>query len=90
MDQISIEEVDRLARRPNSVVIRSDICMRVRVNNSSVGWKWSSYSFYVCMGELNIFLLFLSMFAFQLWDEVEPGLPSGDVVGVPGSDLHLY
>uniref|UniRef100_A0A8C4DIT3 Developmentally regulated GTP binding protein 2 n=1 Tax=Dicentrarchus labrax TaxID=13489 RepID=A0A8C4DIT3_DICLA len=26
VDQISIEEVDRLARRPNSVVIRSDIC----------------------------------------------------------------
>lgn len=25
MDQISIEEVDRLARKPNSVVIRSDI-----------------------------------------------------------------
>ena len=27
VDQISIEEVDRLARRPNSVVIRSDFCL---------------------------------------------------------------
>lgn len=27
VDQISIEEVDRLARKPNSVVIRSDISM---------------------------------------------------------------
>lgn len=26
VDQISIEEVDRLARGPNSVVIRSDFC----------------------------------------------------------------
>lgn len=27
---------------------------------------------------------------FQLWDEVEPGLPSGDVMGILVPDLHLY
>lgn len=27
---------------------------------------------------------------FQLWDEAESGLPSGNVVGISGSDLHLY
>lgn len=30
VDQISIEEVDRLARKPNSVVIRSDACVSPR------------------------------------------------------------
>lgn len=30
VDQISIEEVDRLARRPNSVVIRSHFCVWCR------------------------------------------------------------
>lgn len=38
VDQISIEEVDRLARRPNSVVIRSDFC----------DWL-GSFSFLVCI-----------------------------------------
>lgn len=26
----------------------------------------------------------------QLWDETEPGLPSGEVVGIPGFDLYLH
>uniref|UniRef100_A0A4W6CAF0 Developmentally regulated GTP binding protein 2 n=1 Tax=Lates calcarifer TaxID=8187 RepID=A0A4W6CAF0_LATCA len=43
VDQISIEEVDRLARRPHSVVIRF-------VNKSSFGQKLSSYSLYLCKG----------------------------------------
>lgn len=79
VDQISIEEVDRLARRSNSAVIRSDLYTCV-----------SSYSFYVCMyvrGSSTASSIFC---IFQLWDEVEPGLPSGDVVGIPLSDLHLY
>ena len=27
---------------------------------------------------------------FQLWDETKLGLPSGDVVGLPGPHLHFY
>lgn len=33
------------------------------------------------------FILFV---VFQLWDEVEPGLPTGDVMGILVPDLHLY
>lgn len=76
VDQISIEEVDRLARRPNSVVIRSHFCV------------WCSCFFFllcVCsVSAVNFFVMF------QLWDEVEPGLPLGDVMGILVPDLHLY
>lgn len=34
--------------------------------------------------------MFILFDVFQLWDEVEPGLPSGDAVGVPVPHLHLY
>ncbi len=44
----------------------------------------------MCVGRKNGILLFSSVCLFQLWDEVEPGLPSGDFVGIPGSDLHLH
>lgn len=71
VDQISIEEVDRLAHRPNSVVIRSDFC---------VAWQRSFP---------NLFMLIL-LEMFQLWDEVEPGLPPGDAVGILVPHLHLY
>lgn len=33
---------------------------------------------------------YVPLAAFQLWDEVEPGLPTGDVMGVLVLDLHLY
>lgn len=71
VDQISIEEVDRLAHRSNSVVIRSDLC---------VVWQQSFP---------NLFM-FILLDMFQLWDEVEPGLPSGDAVGILVPHLHLY
>lgn len=80
VDQISIEEVDRLARRSNSAVIRSDICL--------FSWLAATILLFSCMKEVHH--LFLSTCIFQLWDEVEPGLPSGDVVGIPVPDLHLY
>lgn len=38
VDQISIEEVDRLARRPNSVVIRSDFFV-----------VWQQFFFLICL-----------------------------------------
>lgn len=71
VDQISIEEVDRLARRPNSVVIRSDF---------RVVWQQSFPNPF----------MFILLDMFQLWDEVEPGLPSGDAVGILVPHLHLY
>lgn len=71
VDQISIEEVDRLAHGPNSVVIRSDFC---------VVWQQSFPN--LCM--------FILLDMFQLWDEAEPGLPSGDAVGILVPHLHLY
>lgn len=80
VDQISIEEVDRLARRANSAVIRSDICL--------FSWLTATILLFSRMQEVHH--LFLSTCMFQLWDEVEPGLPSGDVVGIPGPDLHLH
>lgn len=45
------------------------------------------FSFSVCVQHFSS-SFFLVMF--QLWDEVEPGLPSGDVMGVLVPDLHLY
>lgn len=33
---------------------------------------------------------FILVDMFQLWDEVEPGLPTGDVMGILVPDLHLY
>lgn len=33
---------------------------------------------------------FILFDVFQLWDEVEPGLPTGDVMGILVPDLHLY
>lgn len=55
------------------------------------GRKISAHILHSCMWEIKVFLtLFFSKYIFQLWHEVKPGLPSGDVVGVPGSNLHLH
>lgn len=51
-------------------------------------WEQSLHTFSVCMKEVKV--SYFSDCMFQLWDEAESGLPSGKVVGISGSDLHLY
>lgn len=76
VDQISIEEVDRLARRPHSVVIRSDIC--VHGDKKSLVLLDALYA-----KDKQLLLL-------QLWNEPEPGLSPGEAVGILVTYLPLY
>lgn len=43
-----------------------------------------SFSVYAAVHHVILFVMF------QLWDEVEPGLPTGDVMGILVTGLHLY